>query len=114
MTDVAREVAVPAPPGEVWEELIDPQRLGEWFGAEVEGEVGEGELVRFDERRAVVERVEAPRRLVFRWLPTIDEAPSRVEIEIDEIPDGSIVRVIERRISPAVSPEPEIGFLARV
>lgn len=113
MTDVEREVVLPASPDDVWDELIDPGRLGEWFGADIEGEIAEGELVRFDERRAVVERVEPPRRLVIRWL---DEQPSRVEIDIEEIPDGSIVRVLERRITSAVTPQPEIGFkpLARV
>lgn len=116
MTDVEREIVLPASQKDVWEEVIDPSRLGEWFGADVDGELSEGELVRFatpdGERRVVVERVEPPRRLVFRWLPTLDEAPSRVEIVIDEVPDGSVVHVIERRISPAVTPQPEIGFRA--
>lgn len=112
MSDVEREVVLPASPDEVWAELIDPDRLGEWFGADVEGDVAEGELLHLNDRRAVVERVDAPRRLIFRWLPTIDEPASRVEIVIDEIPDGSIVRVVERRIATAVSPEQEIGFRA--
>ncbi|MGH2758851.1 MAG: SRPBCC domain-containing protein [Actinomycetota bacterium] len=118
MTDVEREIVLPASPNDVWEELTDPERLGEWFGADVDGDVAEGELVRFTtsdgERRAVVERADPPHRLTFRWLPTIDEPPSRVEIVIDEASDGSVVRVVERRIAAAVSPEPEIGFLARV
>jgi uncharacterized protein YndB with AHSA1/START domain len=120
VTDIEREIVLPASQKDVWEEVIDPSRLGEWFGAEVDGELSEGELVRFTtpegERRAVVERVEPPRRLVFRWLPTLDEPASRVEIVIDEAPDGSVVHVVERRISPAVTPQPEIGFraLARV
>lgn len=114
MTDVEREVTLPASPDEVWAELIDPDRLGEWFGAEVDGDVSEGEILRFGPRRAVVERVEPPRRLVFRWLPTSDEPASRVEIDVDEMPDGSIVRVVERRIASAVSPEQKIGFRALV
>jgi len=115
VTDVEREVVLPASPQDVWDEVIDPDRLGEWFGADVDGELAEGEPVRFTspaggERRAVVERVEPPRRLVFRWLPTSDEPASRVEITIDEIPDGAVVHVVERRISSAVTPTPEIGF----
>ncbi len=117
MTDIEREVLLPATPEEVWDEVADPERLGDWFGADVEGEIAPGEAVRFTspdgvERRAVVERVERDKRLTFRWLPDADESSSRVDITIHEIPDGSIVRVVERQISTAVSPTPRIGFRA--
>jgi uncharacterized protein YndB with AHSA1/START domain len=112
---VERDLILPASPDEVWEELTDPERLGEWFGAEVDGDVQTGESVRFtwpdgSQRRAVFERVEEPRRLVFRWVPSDDDPASRVEIEIDEDADGSAVRVIERQIEAAVSTRPRIGF----
>ncbi|HYZ93756.1 MAG TPA: SRPBCC domain-containing protein [Actinomycetota bacterium] len=109
MTDVEREVILPATPAQVWEEFADPERLGEWFGAEVDGEIAEGEILRFDGERAVVERADPARRLTFRYL---GDDTSRVDITIDEIPDGSIVRVVERRIESAVTPRPQIGFKA--
>ena len=117
MEDVAREVFLDAEPAEVWEALTEPDQLGEWFGAEVSGDVREGELVRFTspdgtQKRAIVERAEPERALVFRWLPTRDDESSRVAITIHEAPDGSIVRVTETRIESAVSPEPRIGFRA--
>lgn len=117
MEDVAREVFVDAEPAEVWEALTEPERLGDWFGAHVEGDVTPGELLRFGspdgvERRAVVERAEPRRALVFRWLPTDDDPSSRVAITITEVPDGSVVRVVETRIEAAVSPSPRIGFRA--
>ena len=52
----------------------------------------------------VVEDVEPPRRLSFRWLPfqrtaagEIVTVPStRVEITLDEVPGGTRVRVVEQ------------------
>jgi uncharacterized protein YndB with AHSA1/START domain len=129
MSDVEREVVVPAPVDEVWSALTDPEQLGEWFGAEVEGELGPGDVTTFHfpdgtERRAVVEQMDPPRRLDFRWLPYERDADgvvrerqsSRVEIECDDLEDATIVRVVERRVEAAVSPFPTIGFrsLAKV
>ena len=117
MDDVAREMFVEAGPAEVWEAIVSPDQLAGWFGAEIDGQIAPGEVVRFttpdgSQRRALIERVDAPRELIFRWLPSADEAPSRVDITIDETSDGSIVRVVERRFEAAVSPEPRIGFKA--
>lgn len=109
MEHITRETVLDADPADVWEAVTE--QLGDWFGAEVSGELGPGEPLRFrspdgTERRAVVERVDPPRELVFRWL----DDPSRVAITIEDTPDGSIVRVVERRIEAAVSPVPSIGF----
>jgi uncharacterized protein YndB with AHSA1/START domain len=117
MDDVARETFLDAEPHEVWEAVTEPKRLGDWFGAEVEGDVAPGEVLRFTspdgtERRAVVERAEPERALVFRWLPTDEDPSSRVAITIVEVPDGSVLRVVETRIEAAVSPTPRIGFRA--
>jgi uncharacterized protein YndB with AHSA1/START domain len=121
MESVVREVFLDADPSEVWDAVTSPEQLEEWFGAEPQGEIAPGELVRFTtpdgvERRAVIERMDEPRELIFRWLPTADEPPSRVDITIDETADGSILRVVERRFEAAVTPVPQIGFkaLARV
>lgn len=118
MEDVEREVHLDAEPDEVWDALTDSERLGDWFGADVKGDPASGEVLRFktpdgEERRALVEKAEPPRRLTFRWL---EEPASRVDITIEEVPDGSVLRVVERRIDAAVTPTPRIGFrsLARV
>jgi uncharacterized protein YndB with AHSA1/START domain len=113
MEDVEREVHLDAEPSEVWDALTDADRLGDWFGADVDGEPRSGEILRFrspdgEERRALVERVEPVRRLTFRWL----DEPSRVDITIEEAPDGTVLRVVERRIDAAVTPTPQIGFHA--
>lgn len=116
MEDVVRETVLDADPAEVWEALSDAERLGDWFGADVKGEIAEGEVVRLGDDRALIERAEPGRRLTFRYLPDDNEVTSRVDITLDEIPNGTILRVVERRIESAVSSTPQIGFkaLARV
>ena len=109
---VERETFVPASPEDAWDSVAD---LGGWLGAPVRGDVVPGEVIRLEPpdgvpRRAVVERVEPPRRLVFRWL----DDPSRVDISLEPIPDGTLVRVVEQRIEPAVDPERKMGFEALV
>ncbi len=118
MDDVVREIFLEeVDPVDVWAAVVSPDQLAGWFGAEIEGDIAVGEVVRFtspdgSQRRALVERVDEPRELVFRWLPTADEPPSRVGITIDEVTDGSVLRVVERRFEAAVTPVPRIGFKA--
>ena len=112
MSDVRREVFLPADADDVWSAIAEPDELGDWFGADVDGDLEKGEVATFrfpdgTERRAVVEEVDPPRRMTFRWL---GDDPSRVTIEIDEVPDGAVVRVVERQVEAAVTPSPQIGF----
>lgn len=96
--DVTREIDLEAPPEEVWEALTDEEKLSEWFANDVELDPepgGEG-LFRWDdgdERHAFVEEVEPGRRFVFTW----DE--SRVVIELEEIPAGTRVTVVESPVA---------------
>jgi uncharacterized protein YndB with AHSA1/START domain len=69
---VRRELSISSPPEEVWEALTDPVHLAAWFGGQVEIDPRPGGPVRFRrperaERRGLVEEVDAPRRLIFRW-----------------------------------------------
>jgi uncharacterized protein YndB with AHSA1/START domain len=117
MEDVQREVFLDADPDDVWEAVTSPEQLADWFGTDMDGDIAPGEIVRFtqpdgSQRRALIERVDQPRELVFRWLPSATEPPSRVDITIDEAQDGSVLRVVERRFEAAVTPAPQIGFKA--
>jgi uncharacterized protein YndB with AHSA1/START domain len=97
--DVTREVVLPASPDEVWEELTDPTRLEEWFASEVDLDVEEGGEGHFrwengEERHAVVEEVDAPRRLAYTWRD--DEGrESHVDLTIEEADGGTRVVVTE-------------------
>jgi uncharacterized protein YndB with AHSA1/START domain len=109
MDVVEREVTVSAPPGAVWPSVTQSDEVSAWFGADVQLEVRPGGRGVFrwrdgTERHVVVEDVEPPRRLSFRWLPfqrtaagEIATLPStRVEILLDEVPGGTRVRVVEQ------------------
>src|SRR6266545_3383385 len=68
--DIKREIEIDAEPGEVWSAVTDPAELEQWFANEVEPE----------------------RRFAFTW------EGSRVVIELEELPIGTRVIVVE---SPA-------------
>jgi uncharacterized protein YndB with AHSA1/START domain len=98
---ITRSIEVRATPDEVWCMLAEPDALSGWFGGEARLELrpgGTGRLTGDDGevRLAVVEEVEAPRRLVFSWWPLrrADGSPpgphdrSRVTITIELGPAG--------------------------
>ncbi len=109
MESIEREITIPAAPAEVWPAVTHSDEISAWFGAEAEIDARPGGRGTFrwpdgTARHVVVEDVEPARRLAFRWLPferTADGAivtvPStRVEITLDEVADGTRVRVVER------------------
>jgi uncharacterized protein YndB with AHSA1/START domain len=105
---VERSVLLPAPPEEVWEAITDELLLSEWLAPEVELEPREGGelLCRYEdgeERRGEVELAEAAERLAFRWWRE-DSGPSRVELVLDAVAEGTRLTVIESGLVPVASP----------
>ncbi len=97
--EVTRELVLPAPPEEVWEELTDPARLEEWFANEVELELEPGGGGRFrwdsgEERHAVVEEVEEGRHLAYTWSDETGRE-THVDFTIEEVDEGTRVVVTE-------------------
>ncbi len=97
---VSRSVVVEAPVEEVWGALTDPSRLEDWFADEIDADEIEPDaevVFRWhdgdEERRAVIEDVEAPRRLAFRWTARGDQ--SRVVFELEDEALGTRVTVVE-------------------
>ena len=89
---VERELIVPETPEEVWRSLAEPGWLGDDASIELEP-AGE---VRAGERSGFVEEADEPHRLVF-WWSAPDEEASRVELDLDEVDEGTRVRVTESR-----------------
>ena len=95
---MTRTIVVPASREETWDALVEPDRLEEWFADDVEGEFAPQESVHFawddgERRDAIVEEVEAPRRLTFRWRDAGGDE-SRVAFVLDEVEDGDATRVV--------------------
>jgi uncharacterized protein YndB with AHSA1/START domain len=89
---VERELAVPEGLEEVWRSLAEP----EWLGEDAAIDLREAGEVRVGERDGFVEEADAPRRLVFWWSAPGEEA-TRVEIDLEEVDDGTRIRVTESR-----------------
>src|ERR1700679_307723 len=99
MTDtVHREMDLPCSPSEAWEHVIDPSWLGDDGDLPMtpgaDGWISDGD----DIRDVIVEEVDEENRLVYRWA-TFAEEPSRVEIELTPIPDGTRISISESPIA---------------
>jgi uncharacterized protein YndB with AHSA1/START domain len=97
---VSRSVDLDAPPAAVWDALTEEALLGEWLADEVEIEAEPGgEIVaRYadgEERRGEVELVEEAERLSWSWWREGSDGPSRVELVLDAVADGTRLTVIE-------------------
>lgn len=96
--EVEREVQLDAPPAEVWEALTDEDRLEEWFANDVEFDLERGGVFRWDDgevRHAVVEEVDAGRRLALHWWAPDGADESDVTFTLEEIPAGTRLVVTE-------------------
>lgn len=106
---IERIVSLAATREEVWDALTQPQRLSDWFGADViELNVRPGGRLVFRDgdgvvRRALVESVEPPALFSFRWL-AMEEGPggetwpapaATVEFRLTETSDGTELTVVE-------------------
>jgi uncharacterized protein YndB with AHSA1/START domain len=106
---VTRSVDLDAAPAEVWDALTEEALLSEWLADEVELEAEPGgEIVcRYadgEERRGEVELVEEAERLAWSWWRAEDEGPSRVELVLDAVADGTRLTVIETAPLRAAGP----------
>jgi|SRR5829696_472598 len=95
---VERETLVEASPEEIWEALIEEDRLEEWLAPQVELDPVEGGEIAVrdgdEERTGTVETVEEQQRFAFTWSRP-GEGESFVEFTIEALPGGSRVTVIE-------------------
>jgi uncharacterized protein YndB with AHSA1/START domain len=102
-SDVSRDVELPAPPDEVWQQVTESDRLGDWLDADVDIEVRPGGTGTFrfaggEVRRAMVREVEPGRRLAFTWWTLTGDDVGRattVTITIEPSTGGSLLRVVE-------------------
>jgi uncharacterized protein YndB with AHSA1/START domain len=99
--DVTRQTKVAATPAEAWRSLTEPDGLEDWLGEALELDLRPGGNLRLrladgEERAGWVEAVEPERRLTFWWSAGDDDA-TRVELDLEEDGDGTVVTVTESR-----------------
>jgi len=108
-SDVTREIDLPAAPDEIWAQVAESDRLGDWLDADVELEVRPGGAGTFrfadgEVRRAMVRDVEPGRRLAFTWWPLIGADighATTVTITIEPSHDGTRLRLVESQTARA-------------
>jgi uncharacterized protein YndB with AHSA1/START domain len=109
---IEKQILIKAPRARVWQALTDTKEFSEWFRADVRGSrFVQGSAVRgpitwpgyehlvFDVQ---VERVEPETLLSWRWHPgaarpeeTKDEPTTLVVFELQEVPEGTLLKVTE-------------------
>jgi uncharacterized protein YndB with AHSA1/START domain len=109
---IEKEMVVRAPRAKVWRALTDAQQFGRWFGAEMAGPFAPGARARgritypgYEHltMEIEIERMEPEHFFSWRWHPyAVDaehdysaEPTTLVVFELDEVPDGTHVRVTE-------------------
>jgi uncharacterized protein YndB with AHSA1/START domain len=99
--EVRRTIEIRAPRQRVWAALTEPNEILGWFPTE-RAEIdlrpgGEASFV-WDESsdEAIVDIVEPPDRLVFRWRPAgLDRPYTTVSFSLEEIEDGTRLTLVE-------------------
>jgi uncharacterized protein YndB with AHSA1/START domain len=109
METVEREIVVSGTPEEAWRAVVE----SDWLGEHASVDPRPGGEVETAGRRGFVEEVDAPRRLTFWWSEENEDA-TRVEIELEERDDGTLVRVLESRpLAMLDANGPEVVFGVR-
>jgi uncharacterized protein YndB with AHSA1/START domain len=101
--DVSREVELPATADEIWQQVTDNDRLGDWLDADVDldarpGGAGTFRFADGEMRRAMVRDVEPGRRLSFTWWSLTGASVGRtstVTITIEPGREGCRLRLVE-------------------
>lgn len=111
---IRREIVLPAPRGDVWDALTEPERLADWFANDVDLDLRPGGGARFrwsngEERRATVTEVDPERRLAFEW-----DDEGEVELTLDDDVDGTRLTVVESSPNWSTALDLQASALARV
>jgi uncharacterized protein YndB with AHSA1/START domain len=97
--EVRRVLEIRAPRERVWTALTQPEELVRWFPTErAEIDLRTGGAARFEwedsSDEAIVDVVEPPVRLVFRWRPAgLDRPYTAVSFTLEEMPGGTGTRL---------------------
>jgi uncharacterized protein YndB with AHSA1/START domain len=96
---VERTITLPADPGTVWERLTDENLVGDWMEGDVSIEARPGGAITMTPEEGApvwgtVEEVVPGRRLQWSWRTDVG-LPTQVEIELEQVEEGTILTVRE-------------------
>jgi uncharacterized protein YndB with AHSA1/START domain len=114
--DITRTIDIHAPAKKVWAAITDPDLIAQWFGdtAEFVAEAGAKGEFGWTEHggsfRVLVEHVEEPRTLIYRWAREfdVDPAPGNstlVRFDLEDIPQGTRLTVFETGFEDLSDPQ---------
>ncbi|MFG3437218.1 SRPBCC domain-containing protein [Nonomuraea sp. NPDC047897] len=108
---IERVVTLRHPIDRVWAALTTAEGLSRWFGsvAEIDLRPGGRAYFRWDdldeESVATIAVVDPPRRFAFRWgiagLPGDDAPQTLVDFTLEQVPDGTRLRLVENGFTRA-------------
>ena len=111
---IERELILAVPPERVWAALTRADQLSAWFGTQATIDLRPGGEVIFTWdgsttprgiNRGVIEVLEPPNRLVFRWQSSQHDVPmTRVEFTLEPHAEGTRLRIVESGFA-ALPPE---------
>ena len=103
--DITRSIDIKAPVSKVWAALTEPDLIAQWFGDTTEFHASIGAFGAFGwkdygEFRVLVEHVDRPKTLVYRWARDVDVDPvpgnsTVVRFDLAEIDGGTRLTVLE-------------------
>jgi uncharacterized protein YndB with AHSA1/START domain len=114
---IEREVLIEASRERVWAVLTEPEHVAGWFGDKAELDLQPGGKAAFGwsehgTHHAVIDRVEPPGFLSYRWARDADTEPAEgkatlVEFTLTEVFAGTLLRVVETGFASLHVSEPE-------
>ncbi|GAC1642393.1 MAG: SRPBCC family protein [Candidatus Dormibacteraceae bacterium] len=101
---IEKEIVLRAPRSRVWRALADIEEFGTWFGMKLEGTFAPGARAqgRIDlpghghvTIEIAIERMDPESRMSYRWHPYSSEPTTLVEFQLEEVAEGTRLRVVE-------------------
>jgi uncharacterized protein YndB with AHSA1/START domain len=117
MDSIERSIDLDAPADDVWRAISDDYLLGEWLAADVELDPRPGGAISCrteegEDRFGAVELVEEGERIAFHWQRQ-GQPPSRVELRLTELDDGTRLTVFESGLREPSAPEASLRWSKR-
>jgi uncharacterized protein YndB with AHSA1/START domain len=113
--DITRTIDIKAPAEKVWAAITEPDLIAQWFGDSCEFDATPGGTGYFGwphhgRHRVVVEHVDKPKTLVYRWARDADVDPvpgssTVVRFDLTEVEGGTRLTLLETGFDELADPQ---------